>query len=443
MFSTPGSRAGRKRPLTTGGGGLPLIGTGATVTTNSPLLDLSQTWNNAGVTFTGFKLNVTRTADAGASALFDFQYDSQSLLKFTNAGTGVATAGGSLVLTANFPHGQTMIFSPRDDSTGSASLRTAGPGLQLDGPIGPGSNTALAGGPRIFGSNTNNSIWISNGTAAITFRVYNTTDNDSAVNPTNYERGIFDWTTTANILTIGTQKGGTGSNREVRIVSAAGVIAQTVGSDFYVDANNFYMRSAAPFNQWAFGGNYAMVFNGGNPSAGFYRVADKVIGFADNSNPPASVSGWMQWAGQARVTANFTSSNATLTAITGISSVALQAGRNYAFKAWLAVTGSSLAGVQVGITCSSTTITTLLSDGYMHDAGVMRGSSVGVIASTGTPVVAVSSATVTSSNPAIRIDGMIRVASSGLFGLTLAQSTASATQTVVSSASFMIVYDMP
>lgn len=177
------------------------------------------------------------------------------------------------------------------------------------------------------------------------------------------------------------------------------------------------------------------------PDTGLIRSSTRVVGFSDGLG--VNTNGWMNWAGERRVTTNFTSSSATLTAITGISSVALQAGRNYAFKAWLAVTGSSLGGVQIGITCSSTTITTLLSDGYMHDAGVMRGSSVGVITSTGTPVCAVSSATVTSSNPAIRVDGMIRVASSGLFGLTLAQSTASATQTIVSSGSYMIVYDMP
>jgi hypothetical protein len=51
-------------------------------------------------------------------------------------------------------------------------------------------------------------------TTAQTLRVYNTTD---ATN-TNYERGIFDWAGTANVLTIGTQKGGTGTARNLQFV---------------------------------------------------------------------------------------------------------------------------------------------------------------------------------------------------------------------------------
>lgn len=45
----------------------------ATVTTSKPVLDLSQTWNAGAVAFTGFKLNVTNTASAAASLLFDLQ----------------------------------------------------------------------------------------------------------------------------------------------------------------------------------------------------------------------------------------------------------------------------------------------------------------------------------------------------------------------------------
>ena len=47
--------------------------TGATVTTSNPVLNLSQTWNNAATTFTGYKLNVTNTASAADSLFADFQ----------------------------------------------------------------------------------------------------------------------------------------------------------------------------------------------------------------------------------------------------------------------------------------------------------------------------------------------------------------------------------
>jgi hypothetical protein len=48
-------------------------------------------------------------------------------------------------------------------------------------------------------------------------RVYNTLD--VLANETNYERGIFDWTVTSNVLTIGSQAGGTGTLRPI-VISA-------------------------------------------------------------------------------------------------------------------------------------------------------------------------------------------------------------------------------
>lgn len=51
-----------------------------------------------------------------------------------------------------------------------------------------------------------------NSTTAQAFRVYNTWTDAS-----NYERGVFDWTTTANVLSIGVQAAGTGTVREIRI----------------------------------------------------------------------------------------------------------------------------------------------------------------------------------------------------------------------------------
>lgn len=58
------------------------------------------------------------------------------------------------------------------------------------------------------------SITTTNPTA---FYAYNTTDSD--INPANYERGAFDWKTTSNVLTIGTQALGTGTVRGLQIVT--------------------------------------------------------------------------------------------------------------------------------------------------------------------------------------------------------------------------------
>jgi hypothetical protein len=62
---------------------------------------------------------------------------------------------------------------------------------------------------------TNNILSVSNSTTACGFSIFNTRTDAS-----NYEAGIFDFTTNANSLTIGTTKAGTGTARRVRINSA-------------------------------------------------------------------------------------------------------------------------------------------------------------------------------------------------------------------------------
>ena len=64
-----------------------------------------------------------------------------------------------------------------------------------------------------------------NSTTAQAFRAYNTYTDAS-----NYERGVFDWKTNANVLTIGTEKLGTGTARGLRFV-AGGSTALTIGTD--------------------------------------------------------------------------------------------------------------------------------------------------------------------------------------------------------------------
>jgi hypothetical protein len=70
---------------------------GATVTTDNPILNLTQTWNAAGVTFNAIKLNVTSTASAAASKLADLQVAAAS--KFSVDKSGNVIAAGT-ILTA-------------------------------------------------------------------------------------------------------------------------------------------------------------------------------------------------------------------------------------------------------------------------------------------------------------------------------------------------------
>jgi len=67
---------------------------GKTVTASEPVLDLSQTWDNAATAFTGLKLNVTNTASAFGSNLLDLQVGGTSKTRIDTLGItyGVASA---------------------------------------------------------------------------------------------------------------------------------------------------------------------------------------------------------------------------------------------------------------------------------------------------------------------------------------------------------------
>lgn len=88
--------------------------TRGTVTASSPVIDAAQTWNNAAVTFTGLKLNVTSTASASNSRLLDIQLGGASTFQvlasssISAAYVRVLAGGQNLVglgsLNANIPH---------------------------------------------------------------------------------------------------------------------------------------------------------------------------------------------------------------------------------------------------------------------------------------------------------------------------------------------------
>jgi hypothetical protein len=105
--------------------------------------------------------------------------------------------------------------------------------------VGNGSTNA------ILTAYTANVLSVANSTTACGFSVFNTRDSGG----TNYEAGIFDFTTNANSLTIGTVKSGTGTARRVRINSAEQI-------DFYcTDTSRMFQVSTSAvtsFNSFGF-----------------------------------------------------------------------------------------------------------------------------------------------------------------------------------------------
>lgn len=185
------------------------------------MLDLSGTWNTSG-TPTLILANVTDTASNASSLLMDLQVGGTSKFYVRKDGGFVA---------------------------GSNNSRVIG-NIKIDGILSCYSYMSLnTGGGRqsVWTADAQHQTAFRDGTNAQTLRVYNTYTDAS-----NYERGVFDWGTTANTLTIGTQAAGTGTARTVNFVSGvtvAGAFLFTSGTNGSVavdSGTNFQASSANP-----------------------------------------------------------------------------------------------------------------------------------------------------------------------------------------------------
>jgi len=68
--------------------------TGGTVTTSTSPISVTQTWNDAGVAFSGIKLNITNTASSASSKFIDIQKDGNPIFSLHNGTFGGTNLGG-------------------------------------------------------------------------------------------------------------------------------------------------------------------------------------------------------------------------------------------------------------------------------------------------------------------------------------------------------------
>src|SRR6266566_4803261 len=84
-----------------------------------PVNNMTDTWNNAGTTYTAIKMNITDTASAAASLLMDLQIGGVSILSCDKFGTFMlgGTGANKINITGNSVGGT---------STGNGCLITLG-----------------------------------------------------------------------------------------------------------------------------------------------------------------------------------------------------------------------------------------------------------------------------------------------------------------------------
>jgi hypothetical protein len=128
------------------------------------IYDLSDTWNNAGISFNGIKLNATDTASASGSKLIDLQINGAS--KFTVGKTGAVIATGLIESTVGgfrFPDGTTQTTKATVNSvSGTGTVN----GITLTGSVTDSGSLTLGGTLGNIANNqlTNSAITI-NGTS--------------------------------------------------------------------------------------------------------------------------------------------------------------------------------------------------------------------------------------------------------------------------------------
>lgn len=244
------------------------LGTDAT-----PFLNLSDIWNTS-ATITGLKYNVTDTASNAASLLADFQKGTVSQWSVTKGGT-VGQLGSLNLNTAGTFIGDSGGIFFRIQSQASA------PFIVIDGSgtgyFGWGNGNVQAADVRLF-RDAANTLAQRNGTNAQTFRVYNTFTDAS-----NYERGIFDWSTTSNTLTIGVANAGTGAQRPIFIGGGTGTafLKLNVDSSFSFSKSNL--------------ATYWTISSAGHFLAGTDNTYD--IGASGATRPRAGYFGSNIWSG--------------------------------------------------------------------------------------------------------------------------------------------------
>ena len=177
----------------------------------SALLNLAGTWNTSG-TPSAILCNITDTASNASSLLLQLQ--TGGVNRATIAKTGAATFGSAAISAGATTLSLTSAAGTHNIGVIGGGLLSFSTGVSVSGTVA--ATTLSTGSIEVTNENTY-AFAQRRGTNAQAYRCYNT-----STSTTNYERGVFDWMTTTNLLRIGTEKGsGGGTARAMQLVTDA------------------------------------------------------------------------------------------------------------------------------------------------------------------------------------------------------------------------------
>lgn len=197
-----------------------------TLTALSPAIDITSTWNNAAVTFTGFRYNVTDTASNALSLLMDLQVGGASQFAFAKSGLFQMTQGANGFIAFGTGSSRVDVGSATASQLSvriNGNTRNVWSGFPSGVPSvsnGFGWHVAFLNLHNSTGSTTvggfltseaSNSISLVNSTNAQTCWVYNT-----YTSSTSFERLAVRWN--SGVAWIDTQKGSGGGSAQPMVL---------------------------------------------------------------------------------------------------------------------------------------------------------------------------------------------------------------------------------
>lgn len=256
-----------------------LVQNSTTTISDEGNISVAPTWNNAGTTFTGLKVDITDTASNAGSLLADLQIGGNSKFKVNKLGGIYA---GRAFMTSEIPSwGSQGVAAIGYDGSISAVIG-APSGISQVTTLGAFSfsnlaNNGYADADAFLYRDAAQTIAQRNGTNPQTFRLYNTYTDAS-----NYERGVMRWNT--NALQIGTEKAGTGQTRNIEFVYGGSV----VGSIYNLYGNIFEFSGTLAPSRIVASGPGSFTILGYQAAAGLNGVftgSTDLVGWGSTANP--------------------------------------------------------------------------------------------------------------------------------------------------------------
>jgi hypothetical protein len=219
-----------------------------TITSDSPVISLAQTWNEGATTFTAAKLNVTDTASAAGSKLMDLQVGGATKFQVNKDGDIVlgSTTGLRKILHGAdtdtglnlWSNASTTTYLAWTDHSGTQKFKLTGLYGDLAvaslGSIGFSSTTSMGTTDVYLRRDAANTLAQRNSTNAQSFNLYNTYTDAS-----NYERLAIKFDT--NVATIATEAAGTGTGRDIWLTTDSGRYIK-LANGTTLDTNAIYTR---------------------------------------------------------------------------------------------------------------------------------------------------------------------------------------------------------